>query len=58
MKNLLPHWEEYKNEELRMKNEEFATALRIVFLTQTTSRQNKKTTKKIKKTIKTLFCCL
>ena len=25
-----------------MKNEEFATALRIIFLTQTTSRQNKK----------------
>ena len=29
-----------------MKNEEFATALRIIFLTQTTSRQNKKTIKK------------
>ena len=29
-----------------MKNEEFATALRIIFLTQTTSRQNKKTINK------------
>ena len=41
-----------------MKNEEFATALRIVFLTQMTqiSQILKKNNKNLKKTIKTTFC--